>query len=127
MSDVDDLFGGGAAPAPPDELRRVRSARLWTTAGWVLGILGPCCCTGVPGAAALVWGFYTADEETARGAVGAIDARAAEEAARVRRYAAAGMGLTLFLLLLQVAAWSIGAYEQIVVLLLQGGAPAAMP
>ena len=92
---------------------------MWTTIGLVLGLLGPCCCTGVPGAAALVWGFYTADEEAQRGAAGILDERAAAEAMRARRSAASGLAITLLLLLAQVVAWSAGIYEETVVLVLE--------
>jgi hypothetical protein len=119
VSGVDDLFGGGeAAPAPPYRVptpeQRLRSARRWLVAGAFLTAIGPFCLTGVPGAAALIWSFWTADEDVERARSGAIDPDHAEAATQLRRAATRGLGVACVLLLVQIVLFSIGVYEALI-------------
>jgi hypothetical protein len=113
MPGVDELFGGPGGPggAPPEAPSdRLRSARRWMTAGLIGTVAGPCCFTGVPGAAALLWAFFLADEEVARRAL--LSDAAGQEAATVTRGRAAWcMGIAMVLLLVQIVMFSVGLYE----------------
>jgi hypothetical protein len=119
VSGVDDLFGGGeAAPEPayraPSPEDRLRSARRWYVAGALLTAFGPFCLTGVPGAAALIWSFWTADEDVERARNGAIAPEHAEAATALRRSTARALGVACVLLLVQIVLFSIGVYEALV-------------
>jgi hypothetical protein len=80
-------------------------------AGTILGVLGPCCFTGVPGAALCAWGWYRADEELARLEAGDLPRDRETSIARARNLAFAGMVLSLALLALQIGLFATGAYE----------------
>ena len=110
-SELDDLFGGGSAPPPPplrDHLGRAR----WVAFGaLVANLAGPCCFTGVPGAALALWAWYLADEAVERVEAGALPSDRGPSAARTRDWAFRGVMLAGVLLVLQLALFSLGVYE----------------
>lgn len=81
---IDEVFGGGEAPAPPPEVGLARVRRLLLVS-LVLDVLGPCCFTGVPGAILTLWTWQRADEEAERVKSGALPAALGPVAERLRR------------------------------------------
>jgi hypothetical protein len=107
---VDDLFGGGAgAPPPPQD--RVRQVYVLTAVGFALTLLGPCCFTGVPGAAVATWAWYRGDEEMARVEAGYLAPDREGVVRSARSLAFAGMALAFVLVSVQLALWAYGFYE----------------
>ncbi len=123
---LDDLFGGGQAPPPPPPRDRLTLVYLCAVAGFLLGVLGPCCFTGVPGAGLCAWGWYRADEELARLEAGDLPRDREAGISRARNLAFAGLVISLLLLVLQIGLFAAGVYEQYGQLLQMGlglGAP----
>lgn len=108
MSGVDELFGGGKAPPPSDD--RLRVIVRWLVFGAILDLAGPCCFTGVPGAAVTLWAWYLADEEVTRAENGLLDPAVARRAVKVRATAFALLLVTSALILLQIGLFVVGFY-----------------
>jgi hypothetical protein len=108
VSGADDLFSN-EGPAPLAD-RLDRAARLAALAA-VLTLLGPCCFSGVPGAAVAVFAWQMADDELARVEAGALPSDRRGRALQVRRLAFFQVAFAGVLLFVQLVLFLSGAYE----------------
>lgn len=115
---ADDLFAGDKQVAPPDPTPPIK--RLLALAV-PLNLAGPCLFTGVPGAAFSLWAWYRADEEMAKVETGALPKSLLQPLSTLRNAAFANLSVCLMLLLLQVALFSFGVYQQLLTAILGVG------
>lgn len=107
-AEVDDLFGGGAPPAPPtDPLRGL--SRL-VAAATITTVVGPFCFLSVPAALLVMWAWYRCDEELQRGRAGLLTAAQVAEVRRLKRLTFAMVWVSLALMGAQIAVlgWFLG-------------------